>query len=107
MDEYQIQVPKKFVKLIPINLDGIERKLNKKGNLESDAELATRLAKDISYNGKLMGGKPMCVNGVWNAVYSPVGELMVKCVEKAAKLMMLPVNITGEYLTGRNWAECH
>ena len=110
VDEYQIQTPKSFVKLLPIIFDGKERLLNKKGELESDSELANRLAKEIAIENRIMAGKPKLINGEWFAAYSPVGELMVKCVEKAAQIMGFPVHITGEYLVGlpsEGWAGTH
>ena len=110
VDEYQIQTPKKYVKLIKIDIDTVERRLNKKGELESDKEVAERLSKDIKDGNKLMAGKPKLINGEWFAVYSIVGELMVKCVEKAAQIMNFPVHITGEYLVGlpsEGWAGTH
>ena len=109
-DEYQIQTPKEYVKFIKLDINSAERKLNKKEELETDKEVAERLAKEATYNGKLMAGKPKFINGEWFAVYSIVGELMVKCVEKAAQLMNFPVHITGEYLIGlpsEGWAGTH
>lgn len=90
LDEYQIQVPKSFVNLVEC----------------SDKEKA----QFFTIDGKKMAGKPKQIDSKWYAVHSPVGELMVKCVEQAAKLMMLPVHITGEYLVGlpsEGWSGTH
>ena len=89
-DEYQIQVPKSFVNLVECS-----------GKEE---------AQSLTIDGKKMAGKPKQIDGKWYAVHSPVGELMVKCVEQAAKLMLLPVHITGEYLVGlpsEGWSGTH
>ena len=90
LDEYQIQVPKSFVNLVECS--------GKEG------------AQSLTTDGKKMAGKPKQIDGKWYAVHSPVGELMVKCVEQAAKLMLLPVHITGEYLVGlpsEGWSGTH
>lgn len=89
-DEYQMQVPKEFVTLVPFNTE--------------------EEAKQHKIEGKQMAGKPKCINGVWYAVYSQVGELVVGCIEQAAKMMNLPVKITGDYLVGtpeEGWAGTH
>jgi DNA polymerase I-like protein with 3'-5' exonuclease and polymerase domains len=89
-DEYQIQVPKSFVNLVECS--------------------SKEEAQSLTIDGKKMAGKPKQIDGKWYAVHSPVGELMVKCVEQAAKLMLLPVHITGEYLVGlpsEGWSGTH
>ena len=90
MDEYQIQTPKSFVELT---------------EHQTQEE-----AKEYLVENKLLAGKPKFINGKWYSAYSPVGELMVKCVEQAARMMNLPVKITGEYLVGlpeEGWAGTH
>lgn len=40
--------------------------------------------------------------------YCRAGELMVKCIEDAYKdELKFTVPITGEYLFGKTWGECH
>jgi hypothetical protein len=46
-------------------------------------------------------------NGSVGRAYSRTGELMVKAIEEAYIEMGFRVPISGEYLVGRNWAECH
>lgn len=90
LDEYQIQTPKSFVEFV-----------------KHETQEA---AKEFLLDNKLMAGKPKLIEEVWYSVYSPVGELMVKCVEQAAKMMRFPVKITGEYLVGlpsEGWAGTH
>lgn len=85
-----MQVPKQFVTLYPF---------------ETEEE-----AKEFVLEGKQMAGKPKLIDGVWCAVYSRVGELVVGCIEQAAKMMNLPVKITGDYLVGtpeEGWAGTH
>lgn len=116
LDEYQLQVPKKYLKKWKFDtleeatafvteweakgrvFDGHEwRKAVKDENGEKvkDAEGNTVYEGIFGEDGKIQ------------IQYCPVGEMVVKCVEKAAKMMGSPVHITGAYLTGRNWAECH
>ena len=110
-DEYQLQVPKKYLQ--KWEFDTIE---------EADAFVA-----DCEAKGRVLDGHPykealkdmegnkikgqyvpvLNENGKLQVQYCPVGEMVVKCVEKAAKMMGSPVHITGAYLTGKNWAECH
>lgn len=111
LDEYQLQVPKKYLQ--KWEFDTLE---------EADAFAAACAAK-----GRVLDGHPykeplkdlegnkikgqftpvLNENGKIQIQYCPVGEMVVKCVEKAAKMMGSPVHITGAYLTGSNWAECH
>lgn len=111
LDEYQLQVPKKYLQ--KWEFDTIE---------EADAFVA-----DCEAKGRVLDGHPykealkdmegnkikgqyvpvLNENGKLQVQYCPVGEMVVKCVEKAAKMMGSPVMITGAYLTGRNWSECH
>lgn len=115
-DEYQLQVPEKYLKKWKFDtleeatafvkeweakgrvFDGHEwRKAVKDENGEKvkDAEGNTVYEGIFGEDGKIQ------------IQYCPVGEMVVKCVEKAAKMMGSPVHITGAYLTGRNWSECH
>lgn len=115
-DEYQLQVPKKYLKKWEFDtleeatafvkeweakgrvFDGHEwRKAVKdeNGDKVKDAEGNTVYEGIFGDDGKI------------HIQYCPVGEMVVRCVEKAARIMGSPVHITGAYLTGRNWAECH
>lgn len=115
-DEYQLQVPKKYLKKWEFDtleeatafvkeweakgrvFDGHEwRKAVKdeNGDKVKDAEGNTVYEGIFGDDGKI------------HIQYCPVGEMVVKCVEKAARIMGSPVHITGAYLTGRNWSDCH
>lgn len=115
-DEYQLQVPKKYLKKWEFDtleeatafvkeweakgrvFDGHEwRKAVKdeNGDKVKDAEGNTVYEGIFGEDGKI------------HIQYCPVGEMVVRCVEKAARIMGSPVHITGAYLTGANWAQCH
>lgn len=115
-DEYQLQVPKKYLKKWEFDtleeatafvkeweakgrvFDGHEwRKAVKdeNGDKVKDAEGNTVYEGIFGEDGKI------------HIQYCPVGEMVVRCVEKAARIMGSPVHITGAYLTGRNWSDCH
>lgn len=111
LDEYQLQVPLKY-----------RQKWEFDTIAEADAFVASCEAK-----GRVLDGHPykeplkdmegnkikgqfvpvLNENGKIQVQYCPVGEMVVKCVEKAAKMMGSPVHITGAYLTGNNWSDCH
>ncbi len=46
-------------------------------------------------------------NGSIGRAYSRTGELMVKAIEEAYVVMGFRVPISGEYLVGHNWSDCH
>lgn len=120
LDEYQLQVPNHFRKTW--YFDTLE---------EADAFMVACKAKKMVMDGHKYK-KPMVekdedgnkvevkdangdtvYEGIFNDEgkimirYCPVGEMVVHCVEKAAQMMNSPVHITGEYLTGQNWSDCH
>lgn len=56
----------------------------------------------------ILAGKSYIMdNGNIGRAYSRTGELMVKAIEEAYVEMGFRVPISGEYLVGRNWADCH
>jgi len=55
----------------------------------------------------LSGNVKVLPNGNVARAYSRTGELMVKAIEEAYVQMGFRVPITGEYLFGLNWADCH
>ncbi|CAM0109401.1 DNA polymerase [Vibrio phage 184E37-3b] len=55
----------------------------------------------------LSGNVKVLPNGNVARVYSRTGELMVKAIGEAYVQMGFRVPITGEYLFGKNWADCH
>lgn len=100
LDEYQLEVPDSFKQSWTFNSEA-----------DAKAFVEACLAKKMIMDGHCVKeGKFKCDpddNGVYTIVYCPVGEMVVRCVEKAAQLMKSPVHITGEYLTGLNWGDCH
>ena len=111
LDEYQLQVPKKYLQRWEFNTieeaDAFAADCEAKGRV-LDGHPYKEPLKDMEGN-KIKGQYVPVLNenGKLQIQYCPVGEMVVKCVEKAAKMMGSPVHITGAYLTGKNWAECH
>lgn len=64
-------------------------------------------AESFKIEGKVMNGKARQEDGKWYAIYSPVGEMVVKCIERAARMMGCPLHLTGDYLCGFDWSETH
>ncbi|UYL84800.1 hypothetical protein pEaSNUABM55_00002 [Erwinia phage pEa_SNUABM_55] len=110
-DEYQLQVPKKYLQKWEFDTleeaDAFAAACAAKGRVLDGHDYKEPL-KDLEGN-KIKGQFTPVLNenGKIQIQYCPVGEMVVKCVEKAAKMMGSPVHITGAYLTGNNWAECH
>lgn len=100
LDEYQLEVPNKFKKEWRFTVEA-----------EAKAFVEACLAKGMVMDGHCVKeGKFKCSpdeNGVYTIVHCPVGQMVVKCVEQATRMMNAPLKITGEYLTGANWGECH
>lgn len=110
-DEYQLEVPEHFRKTWEFDTieqaDAFKAECEAKG-MKIDGHPYKEAKKDA--DGNKIKGEFVPVlneNGKLQIQYCPVGEMVVRCVEQAAKMMQSPVFITGEYLTGRNWAECH
>lgn len=99
-DEYQLEVPHKFKKVWRFTDEA-----------RAKAFVEQCLAKGLVLDGHCVKeGKFKCdpdEDGVYNIIHCPVGQMVVKCVEQAAKMMKSPVHITGEYLTGTSWGDCH
>lgn len=99
-DEYQLEVPHKFKKTWTFDNEADAKKF-----------VEACLAKKMILDGHCVKeGKFKCdpdENGIYTIMYCPVGEMVVRCVEQAARMMKSPVHITGEYLTGMNWGACH
>ena len=99
-DEYQLEVPHSFKKQWTFTKEA-----------EAKAFVEACLSKKMVLDGHCVKeGKFKCdpdENGVYTITYCPVGEMVVRCVEKAAQLMKSPVHITGEYLCGMTWGDCH
>lgn len=101
LDEIQCQVPEEF----------------KDVKVFSSVEEAQKYCDDKTKNDRYVfdghcfkGGEVVATpneKGEVKIVRCPVGELLVRCVERAVKVMNIPVHITGEYLTGTDWSQCH
>lgn len=100
-DEIQCQVPESFKDV---------KVFSSVAAAQAYCELAVKKSKYVFDGHYFKEGKVVAEpdeNGNVTIIRCPVGELLVRCVEKAAKLMALPVFITGEYLCGYSWADSH
>lgn len=100
-DELQVEVPEKFKDL---------RYFDTKEEAQRYAEEKVKegyIFDGHYYKAGAIVSEPVAGNGKFPLLRCPVGELAVKCVERACKMMKLPVKITGEYLTGYSWADAH
>lgn len=99
-DEYQLEVPEKFKKVWKFDNEA-----------DAKAFVEACLAKKMVLDDHCVKeGKFKCdpdENGIYTIIYCPVGEMVVRCVEQAAKMMKSPVHITGAYLTGYTWGDAH
>lgn len=76
------------------DISNIEKAKKEAGSLEGGDFL-------LSANTYTFENGDICRN------YSRVGVLMVEAIEEAYQQLDCPVHITGEYLCGKNWADCH
>lgn len=99
-DEYQLEVPEHFKQVTIFNTEA-----------EAKEYVEGCIAKGMKLDGHCVKeGKFKCdpnEDGTYTIIYCPVGEMVVKCIERATRMMKIPVKITGEYLTGYSWADCH
>jgi hypothetical protein len=110
-DEYQLEVPNHFKKVWKFRTleeaDAFVKECEAK-KMVLDGHEYKKPVKDE--NGDKIKGqfKPILnADGLIEIGYCPVGEMVVRCVEKAAQMMNSPVFITGAYLCGSNWSDCH
>lgn len=85
-DEGQFQVPKK----------------------EVEFKVFSSLDEAVAYDDGLLWSKPRKVSE--NKVvryYHPIGEIALQSLLEAGKFYKMSLDITGEYMVGRNWAETH
>lgn len=116
LDEYQLQVPNKYKKQWFFDTveeaDAFVAKCKEKKRI-LDGHDYKKVVKDQEGNVVKDEQGNKVYEGIFNEdnkiviTYCPVGEMVVHCIEKAAQMMGSPVFITGAYLTGQNWAECH
>lgn len=111
LDEYQLQVPLKYLKKWEFDTleeaDAFVKEWEAKGRVFDGHEYKEAVKDEEGNKIKGQFTPILNENGKIQIQYCPVGEMVVKCVEKAARIMGSPVHITGAYLTGRNWSECH
>lgn len=110
-DEYQLEVPNHFKKVWTFDTleqaDAFVAECKAKKMVLDGHEYKKQL-KDADGNKIKDQYKPILNSeGKIEIGYCPVGEMVVRCVEKAAQMMNSPVWITGAYLTGQNWSDCH
>lgn len=81
------------------------------GLLESDIDniqTAKEQADKYEVEGFLLSGNTYTFeNGDVARNYSRAGVIMVEAIEEAYQQLNCPVKITGEYLCGRTWGDCH
>lgn len=115
-DEYQLQVPLNFRKtyyFITIEeLEAFKAEQEAKGVI-FDGHKYKKERRDengekmVDKDGNQLYDPILNEDGKLTLMYCPVGEMVVKCFWQASKMLGVPFQITGEYLTGRSWGECH
>ena len=69
---------------------------------------AKKSAEDLKIDGFVLAGNiRLFDDGSFGKGYTKAGQLMVEAIEEATKQMGCPFDISGEYMIGRNWGECH
>lgn len=116
MDEYQLQVPLSFRKFYYFDtieeLDAFKAEQEAKGVI-FDGHKYKKERRDengekmVDKDGNQLYDPILNEDGKLTLMYCPVGEMVVKCFWQASKMLGVPFQITGEYLTGRSWGECH
>ena len=117
-DEYQLQVPDTPKYKTVYTFDTIEELEAFKAEQEAklhvfDGHKYKKVRKDedgnevVDRDGNTVYDPILNDDGKLELVWSPVGEMVVHCFWQASKMMGVPFQITGEYLCGRNWGDCH
>lgn len=110
-DEYQLEVPNHFKKVWEFDTleaaDAFVAKCEADGLILDGHDYKDQVKDEEGNKVKGKFTPILNANGKIEIGYCPVGEMVVRCVEKAAQMMSSPVHITGAYLTGQNWADCH
>lgn len=118
MDEYQLQVPDTPKYKTVYTFDTIEELEAFKAEQEAklhvfDGHKYKKARKDgngnevVDRDGNTVYDPILNDDGKLELIWSPVGEMVVHCFWQASKMMGVPFQITGEYLCGRNWGDCH
>lgn len=115
-DEYQLQVPLNFRKTYYFStieeLEAFKAEQEAKGTI-FDGHKYKKERRDengekmVDKDGNQLYDPILNENGKLTLMYCPIGEMVVKCFWQASKMLGVPFQITGEYLTGRSWGECH
>lgn len=117
-DEYQLQVPDTPKYKTVYTFDTIEELEAFKAEQEAklhvfDGHKYKKARKDedgnevVDRDGNTVYDPILNDDGNLELIWSPVGEMVVHCFWQASKMMGVPFQITGEYLCGRNWGDCH
>lgn len=117
-DEYQLQVPDTPKYKTVYTFDTIEELETFKAKQEDklhvfDGHKYKKARKDedgnevVDKDGNTVYDPILNDDGKLELIWSPVGEMVVHCFWQASKMMGVPFQITGEYLCGRNWGDCH
>lgn len=117
-DEYQLQVPDTPKYKTVYTFDTIEELETFKATQEAklhvfDGHKYKKARKDedgnevVDKDGNTVYDPILNDDGKLELIWSPVGEMVVHCFWQASKMMGVPFQITGEYLCGRNWGDCH
>lgn len=117
-DEYQLQVPDTSKYKTVYTFDTIEELETFKAKQEAklhvfDGHKYKKARKDedgnevVDKDGNTVYDPILNDDGKLELIWSPVGEMVVHCFWQASKMMGVPFQITGEYLCGRNWGDCH
>ncbi|QHR68919.1 DNA polymerase [Escherichia phage magaca] len=117
-DEYQLQVPDTPKYKTVYTFDTIEELEAFKAEQEAklhvfDGHKYKKVRKDedgnevVDRDGNTVYDPILNDDGKLELIWSPVGEMVVHCFWQASKMMGVPFQITGEYLCGRNWGDCH
>lgn len=117
-DEYQLQVPDNDKYKTVYTFDTIEELEEFKAKQEAklhvfDGHKYKKARKDddgnevVDRDGNTVYDPILNDDGKLELIWSPVGEMVVHCFWQASKMMGVPFQITGEYLCGKNWGDCH
>ena len=117
-DEYQLQVPDTPKYKTVYTFDTIEELEAFKAEQEAklhvfDGHKYKKARKDedgnevVDRDGNTVYDPILNDDGKLELIWSPVGEMVVHCFWQASKMMGVPFQITGEYLCGKCWGDCH
>ena len=113
-DEYQLGIPKSAVtdtKVINLDLSefDLEDKQGKKDAKEAAGKTVERFHNRELRRKKIVWSSPTIdlEKGVATLQYSHVGQLCVEAFEQTGREFKINLPITGDYMIGANWKDCH